>query len=147
MVFLSLNAGCKAHIVGLIQPDGDAVSLVEMDGSRHRLALAGEAEMLRFLDGHLVTVDGSKRGKWVEVSDFSIEEGLHGMQIWVGELQSTGGRMGLHDKNSGAFYVIDKDGEDVFTDFAGEPVLIEGYVNGPNQIKVMFFRSLSENGP
>jgi hypothetical protein len=147
LLLLAVNVGCSVHVVGLVQPDDGSVSLVELNGSWHRLALSGDNEMLRFLDGHLVSVEGSKHGRRVDVMDFTIEEGLHGMQVWVGHLESTGTGMGLLDKNSGAFYVVDKDSEPVFSGYEGSPVLIEGYVNGPNQIKVMFYRSLSEDGP
>jgi len=133
-------------MTGIVRPVGGGAELTALDGVTVKLALDQESRMLQYLDGHTVTVDGQRSGRRLRVGSFSVVEGLHGMQVWVGRLEASGGGMGLLDRNSGMFYVVDEEAEEIFRGQAGVPVLVEGFVNGPNQIKVMFYRALSEGG-
>jgi len=106
----------------------------------------GDAAPLAHLEGYLVHVDGRRVFRTVRVEDWQVPEGVHGMTAWVGELRTLGVQLGIQDRNSGGFYLLDAEAEARLADDAGKVVLVEGYVIGPHRVKVMYARVLEPSG-
>jgi len=104
------------------------------------------SEPLAALDGHEITVEGQRVFGALRVSDWQVVGGLHGMPVWVGQVQRMGAQIGVNDRNSGAFYWVDDAAAQTLDDHIGEVVLLEGYVDGPHRVRVMFWRPLSPQG-
>ncbi len=136
------GTGCAVHVDGLVEADGARTWLRTAEGHRYRLVTTGEAAPMAALDGHLAHVDGRRVGRAVTVEDWTVTEGLHGMTAWVGRLQWMGAQLGLQDRNSGSFYTLERGAEDALGDHAEKVVLVEGYVVGPNRVKVLYYRVL-----
>lgn len=138
--------GCAFHAEGLVGPEGDVTVLNTLDGERYRLALETEdARPLAHLLNHTTAIDGTRVFRVVHVTDWKVLEGLHGMPAWVGVLQEQGGRrLGIADRNSEAFYVLDEGATDVLRPELGKVVLVEGYVEGPHQVHVVYYRVLAD---
>lgn len=116
-----------------------------LDGERYRLALdTADARPLAFLDGHTTEIDGTRVFRVVHVTDWKVPEGLHGMPVWVGALQQEGRRIGLYDRNSRAFYVLDDAATSTLQGDVGKVALVEGYVEGPHRVHVVYYRLLAD---
>ncbi|MFT7520301.1 MAG: hypothetical protein ACI9MC_002446 [Kiritimatiellia bacterium] len=142
-----LVTGCAAHVQGLIEPGRRGVDLVTMAGQRSRLVLTGDAVPMRYLDDHGVDVHGRRVLGRITVTDWKVTEGLHGMQVWTGTLERRGVQLGLDDRNSGAFYFLDEKTVDTLSSHVGQPVLVEGYVEGAHRVRVVYFRILADVEP
>lgn len=143
---LLLLSGCATHAIGIVAPaDGD-VLLTTVHGEDYRLVLDEDTRPLQYLDGHTAEVEGPASFGRLRVRDWSILEGLHGLPVWVGVLEWRQGALGLQDRNTGAFYYVDPDNEEVLDPFAGTPVLLEGYVEGAHRVRVVYFRVLADEG-
>ena len=116
-----------------------------LDGERYRLALdTSDARPLAYLNGHSTEIDGTRVFRVVHVTDWKVTEGLHGMTVWVGMLETQGRKVGLHDRNSQAFYVFDEAASDLLRADLGKVALVEGYVEGPHQVHVAYYRLLAD---
>ncbi len=139
-----LLAACAVRAVGLVEPDAeDRVWLLTAEGQQYRLILRGEAEPMRFLEGHIAEVEGWRIGRRLTVEDWQVPEGLLGLPTWVGRLERHDGRLGLHDRNSNSFYWVDPEDEEAVEHLVGLPVLLEGYVERALQVRVVTFRVLA----
>lgn len=134
---------CATHLIGLVTPTERGTTLTEIDGTRYRLVLGPDSAPMAWLDGHLAEVDGQLVFRRVHVTDWKVPEGLHGMPAWVGALEEVGVQVGMHDRNSGAYYLFDEDASELLHPFLGLPVLIEGYVEGAHRVRVVYFRVLA----
>ena len=140
-------AGCSFHASGLARPDGAGVSLEQMDGHIVRLVTGPESFPLRALDGHSITIDGQRIGRTVRVGAWTVDDGLHGMPVWVGPVRLMGAQIGIEDHNSQAFYWVDDDAARTLAPHADKVVLLEGYIDGPHRIHVLYWRSLDLGRP
>lgn len=140
------TGGCAFHAEGLVGPEGAVTVLNTLDGERYRLALDSEdTRPLAFLQNHTTEIDGTRVFRVVHVTDWKVLEGLHGMPTWVGVLQDQGGRnLGITDRNSDAFYVLDEGATGLLRPELGKVVLVEGYVEGPHQVHVVYYRVLAD---
>lgn len=129
--------------MGLVRPHGEGTRLLTQEGEEYRLVLLGDARPIAALDGHLVEVDGSRFGRRIRVTDWSVLEGKHGLPTWVGVLRRHGEQIGLHDRNSDAFYLVDRASEGVLAPWLGNVVLLEGYVVGAHLVRVVYYRPLT----
>jgi hypothetical protein len=134
--------GCAFHATGLATPTPAGPTLVEIDGTSHRLLVGPDAAPLSHLDGHTIRVEGQKVLGAVRVTDWSIQEGLHGMPVWVGPVKLMGAQVGVEDRNSGAFYWVDDAAARTLSAHAGSVVLVEGYVDGPHRVRALYWRLL-----
>ncbi len=144
VVVALLLAGCPFHEVGLVYPGEEGTVLDTEHGERVELSTAGEDAPLAWLDRHTTEVWGNRMSGKVHVTDWKIPEGLHGMPAWVGELELRGAQLGLQDRNSGAYYLVDHESFSTLTPYVGRMILIEGYIDGAHRVKVMFFRVLEQ---
>jgi hypothetical protein len=140
-----LAAGCAAHVLGVVEQKPTGLTLTTPVGKEIRVVLLDEARPLRFLDGHLVEVWGVRVGKTVKVNDWKVQEGLHGLSVWVGPLEERGVQLGMHDRNSGAYYLFDEEAARDLARYAGKMVLVEGYVVGAHEVRVVYYRVLAED--
>jgi hypothetical protein len=54
--------------------------------------------------------------------------------------------LGLQDRNSGAYYLLDPDAALELSPYVGLPVLVEGYVEGAHRVRVLYYRVLGTPG-
>jgi len=142
-----LRSGCPTHALGIVEPANPGTTLTTSTGMRYRLALGLDASPMKWLDGHMAEVSGPRVGKRIRVKEWKVVEGLHGLPVWVGELEARGVQIGLQDRNSGAYYLVDQEAANTLWPFLGEPVLLEGYVEGAHRVRVVYFRVLADHEP
>ena len=137
-----LLGACAAHVRGLVEPAGAGARLTTVDGRVYKLILTGGAVPIRALGGHLIDVQGPRLANAIRVGTWSVGDGLHGMPTWVGKLVVMGDRVGIQDINSGALYFVDEKAGDLLRASDDQVVLLEGYVDGPHTVKVLYYRVL-----
>jgi hypothetical protein len=54
-------------------------------------------------------------------------------------------QVGLQDRNTGSFYFVDDVAASTLAPYVGLPVLVEGWVDGPQRINVQFYRVLADD--
>lgn len=141
---LWVGPGCAWKGEGLVAHHGLGTTVTTPTGGRLKLVLGESDRALAHLDGHLVMLEGRRAFGSLRVTDWSVPEGTHGMAAWVGRLERRGVQLGLQDRNSGAYYLLDSASWPVLSGAVGQEVLVEGYVDGPHEVKVMFYRVLAK---
>lgn len=141
---LCLLVGCATHVTGLVSPIDGRPTLTESDGRSVRLVLSAASSPLGYLDGHLTEVWGRRGLGRLVVEDWKVREGLHGLPAYVGELNAQGIQLGLEDRNSGAYFLIDELASEDLAPFVGRTVLVEGYVEGAHRVRVLYWRVLGD---
>jgi hypothetical protein len=149
---LAAQVGCAvtARAVGrVVQVDGEPwLETSQGDRARLRWRPSSEgAEGLGFLDGHLVEVEGRGSKRAIEVSRWTIVEGLHGISAWAGVLVADGPRLLLEDAGNGVTLGLDAEASRELAPLVGRRVLIEGYVEGTMGVKVLYWRALFPEPP
>ena len=139
-----LAPGCAVKATGVVHPAQPRPTLDTFDGQSWELSTSGDAEVLQWLDGHSVKVEGTAIGRRLRVSSWTVTDGLHALQVWVGPLVVDGAQVGLLDHNSGAFYIVDGAAADTLARYRGLPVLLEGWVDGAHRVRVLYFRVLAD---
>ncbi len=139
----AILSGCAVRTTGLVRPSDTGARLIESDGEEWRLVLLGPSVALGSLDGHTVWVSGQRFLGAIRVADWKVVDGLHGMHAMVGPLRRMGAQIGVEDRNSGAFYWLDDAAARKLEGHVDGIVLLEGYVDGPHRLHVMFFRVLT----
>ena len=139
-----LLCACATHVRGLVEPTPSGARLTTLDGRVYKLVLTGSARPIHQLDGHLVDAWGPRVFNAVRVARWRVGDGLHGMPTWVGVLVAMGQQLGIEDVNTGVFYLLDDDAAETLRGHVGEVVLVEGYVVGPHQVRVLYYRLLEE---
>ena len=141
---VTLLASCASKVVGIVEPADGGMRLITPVGKEVRLVLLEDARSIRYLDGHMVEVRGPKLGKTLKVRDWKVREGLHGLAVWVGPLEARGVQVGVHDRNSGGFYLLDDEAARDLEIYAGHPAVLEGYIEGPHRLHVVYYRVLGD---
>jgi hypothetical protein len=131
--------GCAVRRVGLLDAT-DGVALVSPEGGREPLTLVGEGPgRLRSLGAHLVEVTGRRAGRRVTVVSFRVLEGPSGFPVWFGPVQALGSQVALADPGSGNVLLVDRGAAEELRAYVGQWVAVEGYVEGPQQLRVLSF--------
>ncbi len=136
-------SGCAVHLVGIVEPTAQGPVLETPRGEQHHLLLDAGSRPMAALDGHLVEVDGRKLPGGVRVEEWRIIEGPHGMTTWAGNVVAYGVQIGIEDRNSGALYFVDDLAARALQPHLGEIVAVEGYVDGPHRIQVLYWTLLA----
>ena len=136
-------SGCATKSSGVVHTAGSKVELHTALGESYRLSLNAESRPVEYLDDHLVEVSGRRLFGALHVRDFKVYEGLHGMEAWVGPILWVGVQLGIEDRNSGVLYVLN-DGAASLSRYAGQVVLLEGYVVAGHKVEVKYYRLLAE---
>ena len=134
-------AGCARNVQGVVTVHPtQGVSLAHVYGGATKLALSTEEEgLLRALEGHSVVVDGRGGAGGVRIDHWRVLEGPHALPVWIGVLQLRGGVLGLLDRNSEIFYYLEKDSSKMLYSHVGRWAVIEGFVDGPHTVRVMYY--------
>lgn len=142
IVVLALLSGCAWKGEGLVESTATGPYLRASTGQRWRLIATDEDRILGHLEGQIVTLEGRRVLKNLTVKSFRIPTGIHGMPVWFGTLERRGLQLGLQDRNNGGYYLLRPGFPDALLDAIGSQVLVEGYVDGPHRVRVMFYSIL-----
>ncbi len=146
-VLMVTCSGCvgPARYVGLIDvSDGNRVQLIDSQGHAVRLATGESADLFAHLGGCGAWVDGPRRGRTVVVRQWVVTDAGDGSAPYIGVLEHTGMRWSILDRQTGATLFLVEESLGGLDKFEGRPVLVAGYVIGPNTINVVTWRSLDE---
>ena len=144
-----LLAACAlhAHREGIVSPHGERVEIWENDGRRTRLVLGEGSEPIRYLDGVVVEVEGPRFGRRVVVQDWTVGLTDTGAMPFVGVLTLYGSNWLIEDRVSGGTVLLDPATLLGLEAHKGQPVLVEGFVAGPQRIRVVRWRALYGGPP
>lgn len=144
--FAVLMGGCAVSARGVVRPDATGPSMVTLEGRTVSLRVGeGRTGLIEYLDGEEIAVEGRRFLGPIRVQEWTLKEGTHGLQAFVGTLQERGGGMlGVLDHGSQAFYTIDRKAADELIGEVGRPVLLEGYVEGAQAVRVVYYRVLAD---
>ncbi len=142
-----LVAGCAGHQMrtGLVLEEHERILLVGPDGSVDRLNLTGESNALKHALGCRVELTGRKNFGRLSVQGWKIVDSGYGSEPFVGELHFTGSAWRIRDRNSGTWVELVPESMGTLVEFEGALVLVDGFVLGPNLVKVVSFRILMKN--
>ncbi len=143
---LVLLAGCSLHgpHAGILREEGHCVVLETPEGRTRRLLLDEEVRAVRSLAGCTVLLEGARVGPLLVVRDWQVTDAGDGSAPFVGRLRETGTRLLLEDRNSGIPVFLTDDAPSELRRAAGRLVLVAGYVVGPQEVRVVHFRILSD---
>lgn len=145
LLCLAASTGCAVTLRGLVEPAADGAILVDPEGRSWTLDLrTRRARLLTHLDGEGIELSGARRGARIRVDDWSLREGTHGLQAFFGPIREVGGVVVVQDEVSGGPVRLDKEASNVLSQSVGEMVLIEGYVEGAQAVRVVYYRVLAE---
>lgn len=148
MTFLlaALMTGCGAPgpRSGLLLSEHNQVLLVESTGRTSRLKLTGDAVALNEALGCRVEVSGSPLGRRFIVNRWKITDSGYGSEPFVGELLFTGSAWRIRDRNSQTLVELVVESMGKLREHEGDLVLVDGFVLGPNLVKVVSFRVLRD---
>lgn len=130
-------SSCAVTVNGLVERQGNAVMLRTPEGAELPLLLGPEQTGLQWVQGADVMIEGSRVFGQLSVREWTTGDGRNGWPTWLGTLESKGVQLGLQDRNSGAFYLLDKTMRDPLGESVGKLVLIEGYVSGAHRVTVL----------
>lgn len=138
-----LLGACQVHLRGAVTQSDAGPELTEPEGRVRGLILADDAQPLAYLDGEGVELDGVARFGRVRVTDWRITDGTHGLQVFVGPLERRGVEVAVWDRNSGGVVLVDEAAAGALAAHSGQPVLIEGFVEGAQRVRVVYYRILA----
>jgi len=138
-----LSNACVVHRKGTIKQHSERIVVEQFDGKMTPLILLGGASPLKFLEGYLVDLQGKKLFNQITVERWRVIQGLHGLTVWTGFVEKLGGQIGLRERTGGIFLQVNESAEGAFAGQIGRLVLVEGYIEGANQIHVVYYRNLT----
>ena len=141
-VLLVLTA-CQVHVRGAVDQGELGPVLTEPEGRTRRLVLSGDALPLAFLHGEGVELDGVATLGRLRVTEWRITEGTHGLQVFVGPVERQGVDVAVADRNSGSVVLVDESAANELAAHQGQPVLLEGFVEGAQRVRVVYYRILA----
>jgi hypothetical protein len=147
IVVLGVLQACAIHVRGAVEQGDIGPLLTEPEGRVRRLVLDADSAPLAYLTGEGVELDGVARFGRLRVTDWRVTDGTHGLQVFVGPLERRGVEVALLDRNSGSTVLVDKGAADELASLHGLPVLIEGYVEGAQRVRVVYYRILAAQEP
>ena len=148
-MWLGLLLSCAFHVrqSGLVDPDGASVYLRGYSGGRIPLVLDEDSAPVRFLQGCVVEVEGTRTPAGLVVSNWSVKDAGDGSSGFVGTLHAYGARVLLEDRNTGTTLVLDDAQAGALRAYDGAPVLVIGTVVGAGTVRVMAWRLLQADDP
>lgn len=147
LLFAGLGACVPSAHHGVVQVQGDTITLIRTEGPAVRLVAGAPGIPLDKLDGYGVTVDGERLGRRLRVTTWEVTDGGDGSAPFVGILTRAGLQWELHDPKSGSvFRLVDRSVGDLAA-HSGELVVVSGFVAGPHEINVVRWRALGAPTP
>ena len=144
--FALIALGCSAHRAhtGLILEDQERILLVASSGKAAPLRLAGDSTALKEALGCRVQLEGPKLFGQISVQKWKIVDSGYGSEPFVGELFFSGSAWRIRDRNSQTWVELVVESMGSLTQHEGDLVLVDGFVLGPNLVKVVSFRVLRD---
>lgn len=142
MVLATLVLGCalSAHRSGMVQLEGERVTLVEPTGRSFRVAPSGQGALMRALEGYIVSVEGPRLGRRVWVRDWAVLDAGDGVPPFMGRLRRFGGNWLLDDRTSGQTIVLEPESVGDLASADGKVVVVRGLVVGAQTVRVLGWR-------
>lgn len=142
---LGLACAPRARVQGvLLTDDRGRLELVEPEGRATRVHLTPTSEALTALEECTVAVTGPKVGRGVWARDWEVLTAADGSAPFVGRLEVRGSNLLLHDRQTGSMLVLSPESAAPLAAFNGDVVMVIGFVEGPNVIRVMGWRVLED---
>ncbi|MCK6515374.1 hypothetical protein L6R46_10005 [Myxococcota bacterium] len=142
---LSLACAPRARIQGVLLTDEQGrMELVEPEGKATRVHLTPTSAALTALEECTVAVTGPKIGRGVWARDWEVLTAADGSAPFVGRLELRGSNVILHDRQTGSMLMLSPESAAPLAPFDGDIVLVIGFVEGPNLIRVMGWRLLED---
>lgn len=139
------TAACAVSARGLVRPTDAGPQLIEPTGRTWDLRLPNDrARLLRHLDGEEVQVEGARRGGDLRVDTWSLREGTHGLQVFLGPVGERDGTVFVQDEVSGGPVRVDAATARALSAYREQVVLLEGYVEGAQAVRVVYYRVLAD---
>ena len=144
--FVLIGLGCSARQqhTGLILKDKDRILMVASSGQSVPLQLVGDSTALKEALGCRVKLEGPKVWGRISVRSWKIVDSGYGSEPFVGELFFTGSAWRIRDRNSQTWVELVAESMGSLADHEGDLVLVDGFVLGPNLVKVVSFRVLRD---
>jgi len=139
-----LLSGCAVTARGYIHQDGSKTVVRTPEGGELTLRRNRISRVLRFLDGELVHIEGTKSFGRVGLDRWRVLEGVSGLQAVVGQLRPYGLSLVVVDSWSGNSIALEDAVMSEMSPFIGYPVLIEGYFDGQS-LRVVHYQVLSRD--
>ncbi|MCK6524437.1 hypothetical protein L6R49_23780 [Myxococcota bacterium] len=137
--------GCAARLQGVLLADDDGqLRLVEPEGDSTRVHLTPTSAALTELESCTVAVTGPKVGRGVWAREWEVLTAADGSAPFVGRVELRGSNTLLHDRQTGSTLVLSPESAAPLAAFNGDVVMIIGFVEGPNVIRVMGWRVLED---
>ena len=139
-----LLAACSlsASRSGLLDVSENHLALMERDGRTARLVTDEYGAELWHLGGCVIEVSGPRFGKRLYVRQWTVLDAGDGSQPFVGNLRRFGARWMLDDWSTGTTVILADGQLDGLGIHAGKPILVVGFVDGPQEINVISWRAL-----
>ena len=146
MFWLLMGCALNYQHRGLLVTDGRKMKLVSSQGEQVRIIAGSDREYLRHLDGCGVKAEGVRAPGVLFVSKWEVEDAGDGSSPFLGVLSRRGMQWFIEDIHSGSFIeLVTEDSE--LGGWIGKPVMVVGFVVGPHQVKVMYWKPLGIQEP
>ncbi len=140
---LSLMLACVHSVHGVLVPEEGRLRLYRNEGHPLTVVTGESSQELLYLYDCTVQLEGRQLGRRLTVEEWRVLAAADGSAPFVGVLRWDGRRLLMDDRFSGATYVLE--GHEGLRTFEGKPVMVIGYVTGPQVIQVMGWRLLTED--
>lgn len=141
---LSLLLGCMQSVNGVVVDEEEKLRLYQGSGPVLTLYPGESNPEVAYLQDCTVELDGRMVGRRFLVDEWQVLAAADGSAPFVGVVIRDGDRLVLRDHNSGAVYVLA--GHDELAAFEGRPLLVIGFITGPQVVQVMGWRVLDSEG-
>lgn len=139
---LFLACALSAHRTGLVSNVDGVVRLTESTGRGLEIQARGSAAPLAKLDGCVVEVRGPRLGKRLYPTRWSVQDAGDGWPPFVGILHRFGGNWLIDDQTTGRQITLSPLSVAALASAEGKLVLVQGFVDGPEQVRVVGWRLL-----
>ena len=147
LLFVLFGLACvpRARVQGvLLTDDQGRLALVEPEGKSTRVHLTPTSAALTALEECTVAVTGPKLGRGVWARDWEVLTAADGSAPFVGRLELRGSNILLHDRQTGSMLMLSPESAAPLAPFNGDIIMVIGFVEGPNLIRVMGWRVLED---
>ena len=145
LALFSLACAPRARVQGvLLSDDQGRLELVEPEGKSTRVHLTPTSAALTALEECTVAVTGPKLGRGVWARDWEVLTAADGSAPFVGRLELRGSNILLHDRQTGSMLMLSPESAAPLAPFNGDIIMVIGFVEGPNLIRVMGWRVLED---
>jgi hypothetical protein len=139
---LSLLLACMQSVNGVVVDEEEKLRLYQGLGPPLTLVPGDDNPEVAYLQDCTVELEGRMLGRRFLVDEWQVLAAADGSAPFVGVVVRDGNRLMLHDHNSGAVYVLA--GHDELSAFEGRPLLVIGFITGPQVVQVMGWRVLDD---